>query len=118
MEEQISYCQNEQNFVLTMLCIKDILLNGYYVETNNEGSDEYFYITSIISGQKLILKKLHVLFFRMYYTTIRTIESHVVMHQKCSNPNMFMLWHDCLGHSSTIMMLQIIENSHGHSLKN
>jgi len=50
-------------------------------------------------------------------STIRTIESHVVMHQKCSNPNMFMLWHDRLGHLGTIMMRQIIENSHGHPLK-
>jgi hypothetical protein len=31
---------------------------------------------------------------------------------------MFMLWHDRLGHPGTIMMRQIIENSHGHPLKN
>jgi hypothetical protein len=30
---------------------------------------------------------------------------------------MFMLWYDCLGHSGTIMMCRIIENSHGHPLK-
>jgi len=28
----------------------DIRVNGYHVETTNEGSDEYLYITSIISG--------------------------------------------------------------------
>jgi hypothetical protein len=31
---------------------------------------------------------------------------------------MFMLWHDRLGHSGIIMMCRIIENSHGHPLKN
>jgi hypothetical protein len=40
------------------------------------------------------------------------------MHQTCSDPKIFMLWHDCLGHSGTIIMRRIIENSHGHPLKN
>ena len=31
---------------------------------------------------------------------------------------MFMIWHDCLGHSRTIMMRRIIKNSHVHPLKN
>jgi hypothetical protein len=81
-----------------LISFKDIRLNGYHVETTNEGSDEYLYITSIISGQKLILEKLHAFSSGLYYTTIRIIESHVVIHQKCSNPKMFMLWHDRLGH--------------------
>jgi hypothetical protein len=75
-------------------------------------------IISIISDQKLILEKLSAFSYGLYYTTIRTIESYVVMHQKCSNPKMFMLWHDRLGHPGTIMMRRIIENSHGHPLKN
>ena len=29
-----------------------------------------------------------------------------------------MLWHDRLGHPGSIMMRRIIENTHGHSLKN
>jgi hypothetical protein len=81
-----------------LISFKDIRLNCYHVETTNEDSDKYLYITSIISGQKLILKKLYAFSSGLYYTTIRTIESHVVMHQKCSNPKMFMLWHDRLGH--------------------
>jgi hypothetical protein len=101
-----------------LISFKDIRLNGYHLKTTNEGSDEYLYITSIISGQKLILEKLHAFSSGLYYITIRTIESHVVIHQKCSNPKMFMLWHDRLGHPGTIMMCQIIENSHGHPLKN
>ena len=30
------------------------------IETNKEDSKEYLYIISIVSGQKLILEKLHV----------------------------------------------------------
>jgi hypothetical protein len=101
-----------------LISFKDIRLNGFHVETTNEGSEEYLYITSIISGQKLILEKLPAFSSGLYYTTIRIIESHAVMHQKCSNPKMFMLWHDRLGHPGTIMIRRIIENSHGHPLKN
>jgi hypothetical protein len=101
-----------------LINFKDTYVNGYHVETTNEGSNEYLYITSIILGQKPILDKLLPFSSGLYYTTIRTIESHVVMHQKCSNPNMIMLWHDCLGHPRTIMIRRIIENSHGHPLKN
>jgi transposase InsO family protein len=101
-----------------LINFKDIRLNGFHVETTNEGSDKYLYITSIILGKKLILKKLSAFSSGLYYTTIRTIESYVVMHQKCSNPKMFMFWHDRLGHPGTIMMRRIIENSHAHPLKN
>jgi hypothetical protein len=101
-----------------LISFKDIRLNGYYIETTNKDSDEYLYITSIISGQKLILEKLPAFSSGLYYTIIKTIELHVVMHQKCSNPKMFMLWHDRLGHPRTIRMHQIIENSHRHPLKN
>jgi hypothetical protein len=66
---------------INLISFKDIRLNGYHVETTNEGNDEYFYITSIISGQKLILEKLTAFSSGIYYTTIRIIESHVVMHQ-------------------------------------
>jgi transposase InsO family protein len=72
----------------------------------------------MVSGQKLILEKLPILSSGLYYTTMRTIETNVIVHQKCSDPNIFMLWHNCLGHPGSIMMRRIIENSHGHPLKN
>jgi hypothetical protein len=31
-----------------LISFKDIHLNGYHVETTDEGSDEYLYFTSII----------------------------------------------------------------------
>ena len=55
---------------------------------------------------------------RLYYTTITTIELNMVMSQKISHPNIFMLWHDRLGHLGSTMMKRIIENSHGHPIKN
>ena len=88
------------------------------IKTNNEGSKEYLYIISIVSSQKLIQEKLSVFSSELYCTTKRTIETNVVVHQKCSDPKIFMLWHDRLEHSGSIMMHQIIKNSHGHPLKN
>ncbi|KAL0553873.1 hypothetical protein IC582_007777 [Cucumis melo] len=40
------------------------------------------------------------------------------MNPKFMNLNMFIVWHDRLGHPGSIMMRRIIENSHGHPLKN
>ena len=101
-----------------LLSFKDIRYNGYHIETNNEGSEGFLYITSIVSGQKLILEKLPIFSSGLYYTTMRTIETNVTIHQKCLDPKVFMLWHDRLSHPGSIMMRRIIENSHGHPLKN
>ena len=101
-----------------LLSFKDIRGNGYHIKTNNEGNEEYIYITSMISGQKLVLKKLHIFFSGLYYTTMRTIEANVAVHQKCSNPIIFTLWHNRLGHPGSVIIRRIIENSHGHPLKN
>ena len=86
----------------TKLCIDDALyssksrrnllnFNGYHIETNNEGNEEFLYITSIVSGQKLILEKLPIFSSELYYTTMRTVEANVAIHQKCSDPKVFML---------------------------
>ena len=100
-----------------LLSFKDICYNGYYIETNNKGSEEFLYITSIVSSQKLTLEKLSIFSSVLYYTTMRTVETNIAIHQKCSDPKVFMLWHDRLGHPRSIMMCRIIENSHGHPLK-
>lgn len=50
---------------------------------------------------------------------MKTIKSHGVVHQKCLDPKVFMLWHDDhLGQLGPIIMHQIIENLYGHFLKN
>ena len=99
-----------------LLNFKDIHRNGYHIETMNEDNVEYLYITSIISGQKLIMEKLLAFSFRLYHTTIKSNE--VVVNQKFNNPKVFVFWHDKLGHPGSSMMCQIIEHSHGHPLKN
>ena len=70
----------------------------------NEDNVEYLYITSIISNQKFIMERLSVFFSRLYHTTIKLIESYVVVNQKFNNPKVFVLWHDRLGHPRSSMM--------------
>ncbi|KAL4593747.1 hypothetical protein ACB092_M014900 [Castanea dentata] len=35
-----------------LFSFKDIQSNGFHIETNNEGNEEYLYITSMVSSQK------------------------------------------------------------------
>ncbi|KAG2724097.1 hypothetical protein I3760_01G002100, partial [Carya illinoinensis] len=63
-----------------LLSFKDIRRNGCHIETINEDNTEHLLITKIISSQKLVLEKLSALSSGLYYTKMRTIESHVVMH--------------------------------------
>ena len=65
-----------------LLSFKDIQSNGYHIETNNEGSEEYLYITSMVLSHKLILEKVPIFSSGLYYTTLRSIEANVVVHQK------------------------------------
>ena len=64
------------------------------------------------------MEKLSAFSFRLYHTTIKVIESYIVVNQKFNDPKVFVLWHDMLGHPGSSMMHQIIEHSHGHPLKN
>ena len=101
-----------------LLSFKDIRHNGYHIETTYNNNKEYLCITRIVSSQKLVVENLSIFSSRLYYTTIITIELNMVMSQKLSHPNIFMLWYDRLGHPGSTMMRRIIENSHGHPLKN
>ena len=38
-----------------LLSFKDIRRNGYHIETMNDGNKECLYITSIVSGKKLVV---------------------------------------------------------------
>ena len=63
-----------------LLRFKDIRYNGYHIETNNDGNEEFLCIISIVSDQKLILEKLPIFSSGLYYTTMRTIETNVAIH--------------------------------------
>lgn len=61
-----------------------------------------------------MLKQVPKLSSGLHHTHINVIESHLVIK---GNSDDFTLWHDRLGHPSTIMMRKIIENSYGHLVK-
>ena len=58
----------------------------YHIEAIDEDSKEYLYITACISVQKLVLEKLFTFSFETYYTIMKSIESNIVIHHKCSDP--------------------------------
>ena len=101
-----------------LLSFKDIRKNEYHIETMNECNKESLYITSIIYGKKIVAEKLQAFSSGLYHTTIKPIESYAVMNQKFNDPKIFTLWHNRLGHPGSSMMRRIIEQSHGHPLKN
>ena len=101
-----------------LLSFKDIRRNGYHIETMNEGNKECLYITSIISGKKIVAEKLSAFSSGLYHTTIKSIESNVVVNQKFNDLKIFNLWHDRLGHPGSSMIRRIIEHLNGHPLKN
>ena len=92
-----------------LLSFKDIRRNGYHIETMNHDANEYLLITSIISGKKCILEQLPSLSCGLYQTTIRSIESYVVMNQKFNDSNAFLLWHEQLGHPGISMRRRIVQ---------
>ena len=74
-----------------LLSFKDIYINGYLIETMNGDNVKYLYITSIISGQKLIMEKLLAFSFGLYHTIIMPIESYIVINQKFNDLKVFVL---------------------------
>ena len=87
-----------------MLSLKYIRKNGYHIETMNEGNKECLYIASTIYGKKIVAEKLLAFSFGLYHTTIKSIESYVVMNQKFNDPKIFNLWHNRIGHPGSSMM--------------
>ena len=87
-----------------LLSFKDICINGYYIETMNEGSKKCIYITSIVFRKKLIMEKLSTFFFELYHTNIKSIKSYVVGNHKFNYLKTFIL------HLGSSMMLRIIEH--------
>ena len=80
------------------MSFKDIRINGYHIETMNEGNKKCLYINSIIYGKNIVAEKLSAFSSELYHTTVKSIESNVVVNQKFNDPKIFNLWHDRLGH--------------------
>ena len=74
-----------------LLSFKDICQNGYHIEIMSHNGNEYLLIT----GQKK--KKFEQLIsslYGLYQTTIRPLESHIVMNQNFNDTKAFLLWHE------------------------
>ena len=72
----------------------------------------------IIYGKNVVAEKLLAFSSMLYHTTIKLIESYVVMNQEFNDLKIFTLWHNRLGHPGSSIMRRIMEQSHGHPLKN
>ena len=103
-------------FTRNLLSFKDIYRNGYHVESMNGDNKECLYITSSVFGKKRVVEKISAYSSRLYHTTIKSIESYVIVNQKFNDPKNFIIWHDRLGYLGSSMMRRIIHNSHGHPL--
>ena len=99
-----------------LLSFKDILWNGYHLETMSDETIEFLLITATHDGKKCILKKLRSLECGLYLTTINTIEYYAILNSKFSNSTPIVLWHERLGHPGTSMLKRILHQSNGHSL--
>ena len=74
-----------------LLSFKDICRNVYHIETTCEGNVEYLNITKISSGEKYVLEKLPELPSSLYYTSLKKNESYMVVEQKFTNHNNFII---------------------------
>ena len=83
----------------------------------NGGNIKYFYITSIISSQNLVVEKLLIFSSKLYHITIKPVESYVVMNQKFNDSKKFypLAWHTRL--PKVFNNALNIEHSHEHPLK-
>ena len=71
IDDALYYNKSNRN----LLSFKDIRRNGYQIETRSHNGNEYLLIT----GQKQILEQLTSSSYGLYQTTVRPLESHVVM---------------------------------------
>nr|KYP32518.1 hypothetical protein KK1_046786 [Cajanus cajan] len=62
-----------------LLSFKDIPLNGFHIETNNEGNVEYLHITKIYLNKKEVLKKLLAFSYGLYCTYVNIVEIHTIV---------------------------------------
>nr|KYP32967.1 hypothetical protein KK1_046237 [Cajanus cajan] len=61
-----------------LLSFKDVHLNGYYIETDNEKNVEYLYITKLYLNKKQVLEKLLTFSYGLYRTYINRLK-HILL---------------------------------------
>ena len=93
----------------SLLSFKDIRLNGFHLETWEEGNKEFLNIISITKGNRKILETIPAMSTRLYYAKISMI--------KANTCKIFTLWHNRLGHPGTSMMRKLMMSSQEHTFK-
>ncbi|GJV63667.1 retrovirus-related pol polyprotein from transposon TNT 1-94 [Tanacetum coccineum] len=96
-----------------LLSFRNIYHNGYDTRSRTIGNKKYLNIIN----ENQIFEKLPMLHSGLHYTHINVSQAHMAVKEKYSDPGIFSLWHDRLGHLRSTMMKRIIKNTHGRPLK-
>ncbi|GJV23042.1 disease resistance CC-NBS-LRR class family protein [Tanacetum coccineum] len=96
-----------------LLSFRNIYHNRYDTRSRTIGNEKYLHIIN----ENQVFEKLPMLHSGLHYTHINVPQAHMAVKEKYCDPGIFSLWHDRLGHPGSTMMKRIIENAHGHPVK-
>ncbi|GJV04362.1 disease resistance CC-NBS-LRR class family protein [Tanacetum coccineum] len=96
-----------------LLSFRNIYHNGYDTWSRTIGNKKYLHIIN----DNQVFEKLPMLHYGLHYTHINVPQAHMAVKEKYCDPGIFSLWHDRLGHLGSTMMKRVVENTHGHPLK-
>jgi hypothetical protein len=103
------------NSTRTLLSYKYIYKNGFHVITHEENNEEFLHIIKKNGDGHDILERMSSLPSRLYYTYIKLVP-HVAYKEFFQNVDIFVTWHERLGHPRLGMMRKILGNSICHNL--
>ena len=92
----------------TLLSFKDIRVNGFHIETYDNGK-EYLLITKRDENGKHVVERLPSFATGLYYTKIVAPPMYTTLKTVFRSSELFSLWHDRLGHPGLTMMRNIID---------
>nr|GEU53426.1 hypothetical protein [Tanacetum cinerariifolium] len=96
-----------------LLSFRNIYHNGYDTQSRTIGNKNYL----LIMDENQAFETLPMLRCGLHYTHINVPQAHMAVKEKYYDPGIFSLWYDRLGHPGSTMMKKIVENTHGHPLK-
>ncbi|GJW54550.1 putative RNA-directed DNA polymerase [Tanacetum coccineum] len=85
----------------------------YDAQSRTIGNKKYL----LIMDENQAFETLPMLHSGLHYTHINVPHAHMAVKEKYYDPSIFHLWNDRLGHPGSTMMKRIVENAHGHPLK-
>ena len=86
----------------TLLSFKDTCANGFHVETNVDDGEESLIITKKHGDQKTIVESSPSIRDNKYYAYVKPPKEFVLFKTIFSNQEKYHIWHDILGHPSSI----------------